>query len=137
VTWPVCSYTVMTDASEADRTGDASRPDAAAGVLDRLAELEPELRAAAVVTDGGEVLASTVDDPAWDSAAIEFLAAVEDRSGGDLDSAHVAAEDAEVFVVREQGVAVVAVTARFVLASLTSFDMRMGLRDLAREATGA
>ncbi len=46
--------------------------------------------------------------------------------------AHVATEEGEVFVVRSGDLAMVAVTARFTLASLMFADMRAALR-LARE----
>jgi hypothetical protein len=42
----------------------------------------------------------------------------------------VATGEGEVFAVRDDELAVVAVTERFVLASLTIFDMRAVLRDL-------
>ena len=43
---------------------------------------------------------------------------------------HVATEDGEAFAVRQGDLAMVAVTERFVLASLMLFDMRSVLRDL-------
>lgn len=106
-------------------------------MLETLAGLEPELRAAAVLSDSGEMLASTVDDQGWKRSALEFADALAAAGDGDLDSSHVATEQAEVFLVREAGFSLVAVTARFVLASLTSFDIRMSLRDLAAEAGNA
>ncbi|MGB0121246.1 MAG: hypothetical protein WBP55_09875, partial [Solirubrobacterales bacterium] len=54
-----------------------------------------------------------------------------------VDSAHLATDEAEIFVVREKGLVLVAVTARFVLASLTGFDLRMALRDLSKGAENA
>ncbi|MEX0620735.1 MAG: hypothetical protein WD181_04070 [Solirubrobacterales bacterium] len=102
--------------------------------LDTLAGLEPELRAAAVISEDGEVLATTTGDDGWGVVAVELLEALEKAGPGELDSSHITTEDAEVFMVREAGFALVAVTARFVLASLTSFDVRMSLRDIALEA---
>jgi hypothetical protein len=58
------------------------------------------------------------------------LASVDSVRDRPVDSAHLATETAEVFVVRQDGLSLVAVTGRFVLASLTSFDMRMALRDV-------
>ena len=45
-------------------------------------------------------------------------------------------EFAEVFALRHAGLAAVAVTERFALASLTFFDMRALLRDLAGGGDG-
>jgi hypothetical protein len=46
----------------------------------------------------------------------------------------VATEDGEAYAVRLAGLAMVAVTDRFALASLVLADMRATLRDLARAA---
>lgn len=138
MSWPVCSYTVPPNARSNPgpagpaRSGDLVERSKLA--LDALAGLEPELKAAAVISDEGEVLASTTDGDGWGEAAIELLEALKKAGSGDLDSSHITAEDAEVFLVREAGFALVAVTARFVLASLTSFDVRMSLRDVAAGA---
>ncbi len=109
----------------------------ARAVLDTLAGLEPELRAAAVLSESGEMLASTLEDESWKRSAVEFADALAAAGTGELDSSHVATEQAEVFLVREAGFSLVAVTARFVLASLTSFDIRMSLRDLSTEVQDA
>ena len=134
-TWSVCCYTVPPKAKSPDGPGGPARPDGLPGrarvVLDALAGLEPELKAAAVLSGTGEVLASTSDDEAFGRSAAEFADALAAAGPGDLDSSHVATEEAEVFLVSESGFSLVAVTARFVLASLTSFDIRMSLRDLA------
>ncbi len=106
-------------------------------VLDMLSGLEPELRAAAVLAGDREVLASTLDDDAWRQSVVDLAESLEGIGDGDLDSSHIATEEAEVFTVRESGFSLVAVTERFVLASLTSFDIRMSLRDLARETHDA
>ncbi len=106
-------------------------------MLDTLAGLEPELRAAAVLSESGEILASTVEDESWKRSAVGFADALAAVGTGELDSSHVATEQAEVFLVREAGFSLVAVTARFVLASLTSFDIRMSLRDLSAEVLDA
>ena len=106
-------------------------------MLDTLAGLEPELKAAAVLSEEGEVLASTLEDEGWKRSAVEFAEALAAAGPGELDSSHIAGEEAEVFLVSEAGFSIVAVTARFVLASLTSYDIRMSLRDLATEARNA
>jgi len=79
----------------------------------------------------------------WASAGQELLAAAEEAGPQPVSQVHVATEDGEVFAVREGGLAMLAVTERFTLASLVLFDMRTVLRDLAsgegipdRRATG-
>jgi hypothetical protein len=47
---------------------------------------------------------------------------------------HIATEAGELFLTRGGGLTAVAITERFVLASLMSFDMRSVLTDLAKEA---
>lgn len=119
------------DANDAAPAGDSARHERARAVLDTLSGLEAELIGAAIFTAGDEILACTVDDPGWGPAALELLEALRASGEGELDSSHVATGEGEVFVVTEGDLALVAVTARFVLASLTTFDMRMALRDLA------
>ncbi|MBN8867952.1 MAG: hypothetical protein J0H98_10400 [Solirubrobacterales bacterium] len=122
--------------TETGDPGENSLAAAADRVLDNLAELEPELVGAAIFGPEGERIAVKADSERWPSVAAELLAALEAGSGDeDLDSAHVARADGEVFVVKESGLSLVAVTGRFVLASLTSYDMRMALRDLGRGKT--
>lgn len=128
----------MADQSNKTGTaGESDRPESAARVLEELAELEPELRGAAIIGPGRTALAVRSEDPGWAGDAIALLGAVDAAGGREVDSAHIATEQAEVFVVREGDLALVAVTERFVLASLTGFDMRMSLRDLAAEAGSA
>ncbi len=137
MSWAVCSYIVPPKAKSNPGPEGPARPEKLAELsqlaLDTLAGLEPELRAAAVISHTGEVLATTTEGEAWGRAAVELLEALEKAGPGDLDSSHITTGDAEVFMVREAGLALVAVTARFVLASLTSFDVRMSLRDIAAE----
>ena len=59
------------------------------------------------------------------------------RAGGEpAEQVHVATEQGEVFALRHAGLAAVAVTERFALASLMFFDMRSTLRDLALAERG-
>ena len=116
--------------------GSEGAPPSAGGAagkgLSYLLELEPEIRAAAVVGGDGSVLECT--DPGrsgFGTAAVELVEVVEGAGGKPFDSCHIASPDAEVFVVREGELSLVAVTERFVLASLMAFDMRMTLRDLS------
>ena len=63
---------------------------------------------------------------------VAALLAVADRAGGEpVEQVHIATEQGEVFALRHGGLAAVAVTERFALASLMFFDMRSVLRDLA------
>lgn len=96
-------------------------------------EISPELRGCAILDAGGEVLAATGDPDAWGEAGGQLLAAADGAGGEQASHAHVATADGEAFFVRESGLVAVAVTDRFALASLTFFDLRAALRDLARE----
>ena len=108
--------------------------------LSRLIELEPEIRAAAILDDVGNVVGclGPADRPGgrdWDRhgfgpAAVELVVAIDEAGGKPFDSCHIASSDAEIFVVREGSLSLVALSERFVLASLMAFDMRMTLRDL-------
>lgn len=125
------------DGDKNDGAGGGTHPDPAARVLDELAELEPELRAAAIIGADRKARAVRSADPGWGDGAVALLDAVDSAGDRPVDSAHLATDRAEVFVIREGGLSLVAVTGRFVLASLTGFDMRMSLRDLAGEGGDA
>jgi hypothetical protein len=101
----------------------------AAQCLDRLMELSPEMRGGAILASG-EVLAASGDEAEWGEAAASLLTAA-DASGEAAEQVHVAIEAGEVFAFRDGDLAAVAVTERFVLASLMAFDMRAIIRDLA------
>ncbi len=106
--------------------------DAADAALAFLTEMSPDLREAAILDSSGAVLAAAADPQRWrEDAATLFEVA--DRAGGEpVEQIHVATEQGEVFALRHAGLAAVAVTERFALASLMFFDMRSALRDLAR-----
>jgi predicted regulator of Ras-like GTPase activity (Roadblock/LC7/MglB family) len=109
--------------------------DAAAAALTLLAEMSPDLRAAALLDAEGTVLAAAGDAGRW-AEDVATLFAVADRAGAEpVEQVHIATEQGEVFALRHAGLAAVAVTERFALASLTFFDLRATLRDLA-EARG-
>ncbi|HWW68255.1 MAG TPA: hypothetical protein VNY83_09770 [Solirubrobacterales bacterium] len=108
--------------------------DAAEQALAYLAEMSPDLRGAAILDSAGAVLAAAGHPDRWREDAAALLD-VADRAGGEpVEQVHVATEQGEVFVVRSAGLAAVAVTERFALASLMFFDMRSVLRDLAATA---
>jgi hypothetical protein len=101
----------------------------AAQSLDRLMELSPEMRGGAIL-ERGDVLAASGEAAGWGEAAAALLAAG-DAGGEPAEQIHVATEAGEVFALRQGNLTAVAVTERFVLASLMAFDMRAALRDLA------
>jgi predicted regulator of Ras-like GTPase activity (Roadblock/LC7/MglB family) len=105
--------------------------DAAEGALAYLAEMSLDLRGAAILGAEGVVLAASDHPGRWgEDAAALFEAA--DRAGGEpVEQVHIGTEQGEVFALRHAGLAAVAVTERFALASLTFFDLRALLRDLA------
>lgn len=110
--------------------------DAAEAALAFLGEMSLDLRGAAILDAGGAVLAASDEPERWaeDAAA---LFAVADRAGGEsAEQVHVATEQGEVFALRHAGLAAVAVTERFALASLMFFDLRSILRDLALASGG-
>ena len=116
------------------RQGELSGPDGIA----YLAELEPELRGAVIFGPEGSLIECSVPVASgFVEAAANLLEELEELSDEPLDSCHIASDNAEVFVVREAGFTLVAVAARFVLASLMTYDIRMTLRDLARGAPHA
>jgi hypothetical protein len=114
--------------TEADSPS-AGREEAGLAVA-RMSELSPDLRGCAVLARDGSELASS-GGSGWADAGAAFLAAADAADGESATGVHVATEDGEAFAVREGGLAMVAVTERFSLASLVMFDMRIVLRDLA------
>ncbi len=102
----------------------------------RMHEMAGDLRGCAVLGPRGEVLAASADPDAWGEAATGLLGAADSAGEGPAAHVHVATEDGEVFAVRHGGLAIVAVTERFPLASLAIFDMRALLRELAPKARG-
>jgi len=108
--------------------------DAAEAGVGRLREMSADLRGCALLGPGGQVLAATGDRDRWAPAAGDLLDAADEAGGEPASHLHVATEEGEVFAVREEGLAIVAVAERFTLASLMIFDMRAVLRDLARES---
>jgi predicted regulator of Ras-like GTPase activity (Roadblock/LC7/MglB family) len=120
-------FTQMADAqaSRAVSAGDAE------GALAYLTEMSLDLRGAAILGAEGAVLAASDRSERWrEDAAALFDAA--DRAGGEpVEQVHIGTEQGEIFALRHAGLASVVVTERFALASLTFFDMRALLRDLA------
>jgi hypothetical protein len=91
------------------------------------------MRGGAILDQAGDVIASGGEPSDWGAATKELMEAA-DRAGPDpAEQVHVATEEGEVFALRHAGLTAVAVTERFVLASLMAFDMRSVLRDLASD----
>jgi hypothetical protein len=109
--------------------------DAAECALAYLTEMSPDLRGAAILAADGEVLAASGDAKRW-REDVGALLEVADRGGEPVEQVHIGTEQGEVFALRHAGLAAVAVTDRFALASLTFFDMRAVLRDLAAGGDG-
>jgi predicted regulator of Ras-like GTPase activity (Roadblock/LC7/MglB family) len=110
--------------------------DAAAGALAYLAEMSVDLRGAAILTADGAVLAASDHPDRW-REDVAALFEVADRAGGEpAEQVHIGTEQGEVFALRHAGLTAVAVTERFALASLTFFDIRSLLRDLAGGGDG-
>jgi predicted regulator of Ras-like GTPase activity (Roadblock/LC7/MglB family) len=106
--------------------------DSAAAALAFLTEMSPDLRGAAIVAADGSVLAAAADSRRWGEDAAKLFEIADAAGGEPVEQVHVATEQGEVFALRHEGLAAIAVTERFALASLMFFDMRSTLRDLAR-----
>lgn len=110
--------------------------DAAAGGLAYLAEMSLDLRGAAILAGEGSVLAATDQPERWREDAAALFEVADRAEGEPVEQIHVGTEQGEVFALRHAGLAAVVVTERFALASLTFFDMRAVLRDLAAGGDG-
>lgn len=123
----------MSDASVAT----APTEESAAAALEFLAEMSPDLRGAAILGPGGEVLAATGEErDRWEKDAAALFAAADEAEGVPVEQVHIATEQGEVFAIRNAGLAAVSVTDRFALASLMLFDLRSVLRQLATPNLG-
>lgn len=121
-------FTQVMDAAQ------AAAPDreSAAAALEFLGEMSPDLRGAAILGPGGEVLAASDGDAErWGEDAAALFATADGAEEEPVEQVHIATEQGEVFAIRNAGLAAVAVTDRFALASLLLFDMRSMLRELA------
>lgn len=135
----VYMFAEMTDgaaAANADTPGepvrDATEADAGLATA-RFRSLSEEIRGCAIIGPRG-VLAATGDSESWQAAANALLEAADAAAGARAAHAHVATEEGEAYAVRHAGLAMVAVTDRFTLASLVLADMRAALRTLAESA---
>jgi hypothetical protein len=107
---------------------------AARRAVSYLEEISPEMRGCAILDTNGEVLAASGSEDGWAEAAGSLLAAADAAGEEPASHAHVATGDGEAFCVRDGGLAAVAVTDRFALASLMFFDLRAAIREINRAA---
>ena len=117
-----------------DAAATAPAPAAAGAALSFLTEMSPDLRGGAILTADGTVLAASGDAASWAEEAVRLLRVADAAGDEPVEQVHVAAQAGEVFALRSDGFAAIAVTERFALASLTFFDMRSALRELAKAA---
>lgn len=105
--------------------------EAAERALALLAEMSPDLRGGAILDSDGAVLAANEHSDRWREDVAALLDVADQAGEEPVEQVHIATEQGEVFALRHAGLAAVAVTERFALASLMFFDMRQALRDLA------
>jgi predicted regulator of Ras-like GTPase activity (Roadblock/LC7/MglB family) len=123
--------TVGIFAEMADAAATAPPAGGAEAALAFLTEMSPDLRGAAILDGDGAVLAASGEAERWGEEAGALLALADAAGAEPVEQVHVATADGEVFALRHAGMAAVAVTERFALASLTFYDMRSALRELA------
>jgi predicted regulator of Ras-like GTPase activity (Roadblock/LC7/MglB family) len=121
--------TVGIFAEMADAAATAPPAGGAEAALAFLTEMSPDLRGGAILGEDGAVLAASGDAERWGEDAGALLALAD--AAEPAEQVHVATADGEVFALRHEGMTAIAVTERFALASLTFYDMRSALRELA------
>jgi len=114
-----------------DAAATAPAPADAEATLAFLTEMSPDLRGGAILTGDGTVLAASGEAAAWAEEAVNLLRVADAAGDEPVEQIHVATLAGEVFALRAHGLVAVTVTERFALASLTFFDMRSALRELA------
>jgi hypothetical protein len=107
--------------------------EAAEILLERLAELSTDLRAAAMFGPSGEQLAATDGEIDWGERAAALWTAADESAAAAAEAIHIGSEAGEVFAVRGESASIVATSERFALASLMFCDLRAVLRDLEAE----
>jgi predicted regulator of Ras-like GTPase activity (Roadblock/LC7/MglB family) len=118
------------------QTSEAVSGDSAEAALAFLAEMSPDMRGGAILAADGTVLAASESPRRWKEDAAQLFAVADAAGDEPVEKVHIATEQGEVFAVRHGGLAAIAVTERFALASLLLFDMRAVLRDLASGGNG-
>ena len=108
-----------------------------------LGELSTDIRASAVLDDGGAVAAQSGFDEAGDDRVRELVAGLFDHAreaAGDAaapNQVEIALPEGSVYALREHGWTLAVVTGRYALTSLMFFDLRMVIRDLSGIGKGA
>jgi predicted regulator of Ras-like GTPase activity (Roadblock/LC7/MglB family) len=115
-----------------DAAATAPAPADAEAALSFLTEMSPDLRGGAILSVDGTVLAASGDAAEWATEVVNLLRAADAAGDEPVEQVHVATLAGEVFALRLEGFVAVAVTERFALASLTFFDMRSALREMAK-----
>lgn len=119
-----------------DAVAKAPAPADAEAALSFLTEMSPDLRGGAILTADGTVLAASSEAAEWATEAVALLSIADAAGEEPVEQIHVATQAGEVFALRAEGFAAVVVTERFALASLTFFDLRSALRELAQGGYG-
>jgi predicted regulator of Ras-like GTPase activity (Roadblock/LC7/MglB family) len=104
--------------------------DAAEQALAYLAEMSTDLRGAAIFDPEGSLIAASGDAARWREEGAALMRVADGAGEGPVEQVHVGTGQGEVFAVRQGGLTAIAVSERFVLASLMFFDLRSILRDL-------
>ncbi|HTR74728.1 MAG TPA: hypothetical protein VMH33_05655 [Solirubrobacterales bacterium] len=117
-----------------DAAATAPAPADAEAALAFLTEMSPDLRGGAILTADGTVLAASGEATAWAEEAVDLLRVADAAGEEPVEQLHVATQAGEVFALRHAGLAAVVVTERFALSSITFFDMRAALRELAAKS---
>lgn len=118
-----------------DAAATSPAPADAEAALSFLTEMSPDLRGGAILTADGTVLAASSEAAEWATDAVALMSIADAAGEEPVEQIHVATQAGEVFALRAHGFVAVAVTERFALASLTFFDMRSALRELAQGAS--
>jgi predicted regulator of Ras-like GTPase activity (Roadblock/LC7/MglB family) len=119
-----------------DAVATTPAPADAEAALSFLTEMSPDLRGGAILTADGTVLAASSEAVEWATEAVALLSLADAAGAEPVEQVHVATQAGEVFALRAEGFAAVVVTERFALASLTFFDLRSALRQLAKGSMG-
>lgn len=106
----------------------ADEPSVASAALAYLQELQPDLRAAAMLAESGEPVACLGPREPWSGPGKALLSRIDKVAGSRAKEAHIATATGEIFMVAGKGMRLCAIADRFVLASLLTFDMRTVLR---------
>ncbi len=115
-----------------DAAATAPAPADAEAALAFLTEMSPDLRGGAILSAPDTVLAASGEAAGWATESVNLLKVADAAGEEPVEQVHVATQAGEVFALRLGGLVAVAVTERFALASLTFFDMRSALREMAK-----